>query len=126
MALSGNIDETELISSRKEVSAKPERELISSMKDLIECPVCLTLMYPSIHQCCNGHTVCVKCKARVGDSCPTCRQELGNIRCLALEKVAELLDLSCKFHDFGRQDIFSYHDRLCHEQICSFRPYKCP
>ncbi|KAJ7287902.1 hypothetical protein O6H91_Y134100 [Diphasiastrum complanatum] len=33
--------------------------------------------------------------------CPTCRYELGNIRCLALEKVAESLELPCRYQNLG-------------------------
>ncbi|XWS30759.1 hypothetical protein CRYUN_Cryun23aG0016600 [Craigia yunnanensis] len=38
-------------------------------------------------KCSNGHTMCSGCKPRVHNRCPTCRPELGNIRCLALEKI---------------------------------------
>ncbi|XP_028790979.1 E3 ubiquitin-protein ligase SINAT4 isoform X2 [Neltuma alba] len=65
----------------------------TSVHELLECPVCTNSMYPPIHQCHNGHTLCSTCKTRVHNRCPTCRQELGDIRCLALEKV---------FHCFGQ------------------------
>uniref|UniRef100_A0A494GAA7 RING-type domain-containing protein n=2 Tax=Pentapetalae TaxID=1437201 RepID=A0A494GAA7_SOLLC len=55
----------------------------TSVHDLLECPVCTNSMYPPIHQCHNGHTLCSTCKTRVHNRCPTCRQELGDIRCLA-------------------------------------------
>lgn len=76
-------------------------------------------------QCPNGHTLCSKCQTKVR-CCPICRHELGNIRCLALERVAESLELPCKYQIHGCQDIFPYHGRLRHEQNCRFRPYKCP
>ncbi|GLT88331.1 hypothetical protein SLE2022_063620 [Rubroshorea leprosula] len=94
--------------------------------ELLECPVCTDLMYPPIHQCPNGHTLCSNCKIRVRNCCPTCRNDLGNIRCLALEKVAESLELPCKYQSFGCHDIFPYHSKLRHEQHCHFRPYDCP
>ncbi|KAL9686590.1 hypothetical protein QQ045_030982 [Rhodiola kirilowii] len=37
----------------------------TSVRDLLECPVCLNSMYPPIHQCQNGHTLCSGCKPRV-------------------------------------------------------------
>uniref|UniRef100_A0A5B6ZSQ7 RING-type E3 ubiquitin transferase n=1 Tax=Davidia involucrata TaxID=16924 RepID=A0A5B6ZSQ7_DAVIN len=98
----------------------------SAVHDLLECPVCLNLMYPPIYQCPNGHTICLNCKAKVHNSCPICRLELGNIRCLALEKVAESLELPCIYQILGCQDIFPFHSRLRHEQNCRFRPYNCP
>ncbi|XP_009770383.1 E3 ubiquitin-protein ligase SINAT2-like [Nicotiana sylvestris] len=97
----------------------------TAVHELLECPVCMNLMYPPIHQCPNGHTLCLKCKTKV-HVCPICRHELGNIRCLALEKIAESLELPCRYQIFGCQDIFAYHSRLRHEQNCRFRPYNCP
>ncbi|KAK3428535.1 hypothetical protein EUGRSUZ_E00050 [Eucalyptus grandis] len=76
--------------------------------------------------CHNGHTLCSTCKTRVHNRCPTCRQELGDIRCLALEKVAESLELPCKYFSLGCPEIFPYYSKLKHEAICNFRPYSCP
>lgn len=77
-------------------------------------------------QCSNGHTLCSGCKPRVHNRCPTCRHELGNIRCLALEKVAASLELPCKYQSFGCIGIIPYYSKLKHESECSFRPYNCP
>ncbi|KAD3069052.1 hypothetical protein E3N88_36932 [Mikania micrantha] len=98
----------------------------TSVHELLECPVCTNSMYPPIHQCHNGHTICSTCKARVHNRCPTCRQELGDIRCLALEKVAESLEFPCKYNSLGCRGIFQYYSKLKHEAICNFRPYNCP
>ncbi|KAI3493411.1 hypothetical protein L1887_41800 [Cichorium endivia] len=97
----------------------------TSVHELLECPVCTNSMYPPIHQCHNGHTLCSTCKTRV-NRCPTCRQELGDIRCLALEKVAESLEFPCKYFPLGCPEIFPYYSKLKHELICNFRPYSCP
>ncbi|XP_021688192.2 E3 ubiquitin-protein ligase SINAT3 isoform X2 [Hevea brasiliensis] len=97
-----------------------------SVHELLECPVCTNSMYPPIHQCHNGHTLCSTCKTRVHNRCPTCRQELGDIRCLALEKVAESLELPCKYMSLGCPEIFPYYSKLKHEALCNFRPYNCP
>ncbi|KAG0471489.1 hypothetical protein HPP92_016035 [Vanilla planifolia] len=56
--------------------------------DLLECPVCSNSMFPPIQQCPSGHTICSECKNRVNNRCPICRKEIGDIRCLALEKLA--------------------------------------
>ncbi|KAH0719955.1 hypothetical protein KY284_004985 [Solanum tuberosum] len=98
----------------------------TSVHELLECPVCTNSMYPPIHQCHNGHTICSTCKERVHNRCPTCRQELGDIRCLALEKVAESLELPCKYGSLGCPVIFPYYSKLKHEAMCNFRPYNCP
>ncbi|PKA45739.1 E3 ubiquitin-protein ligase SINAT3 [Apostasia shenzhenica] len=86
----------------------------TSIHELLECP------------CHNGHTLCSTCKTRVHNRCPTCRQELGDIRCLALEKVAESLELPCKYSSLGCSGIFPYYSKLKHESQCNFRPYNCP
>ncbi|PKU64208.1 E3 ubiquitin-protein ligase SINAT2 isoform X1 [Dendrobium catenatum] len=98
----------------------------SSVHELLECPICTNSMYPPIYQCPNGHTLCSNCKLRVHNQCPTCRHELGNIRCLALEKVAGSLELPCKHQAMGCLGIFLYYEKLKHEQSCKFRPYNCP
>ncbi|KAM3324451.1 hypothetical protein P3S67_005603 [Capsicum chacoense] len=97
----------------------------SVVHELLECPVCMDPMHPPIQQCPNGHTLCVKCKSKV-HVCPICRHELGNIRCLALEKISESIELPCRYQIYGCQDIFTYHMSLLHEQNCKFRPYNCP
>ncbi|XP_031474937.1 E3 ubiquitin-protein ligase DIS1-like isoform X1 [Nymphaea colorata] len=105
---------------------KQSATVASNVRELLECPVCLNAMYPPIHQCSNGHTLCSGCKPRVHNKCPTCRHELGNIRCLALEKVAASLDLPCKYQGFGCMGVYPYYSKLKHESQCSFRPYNCP
>lgn len=77
-------------------------------------------------QCLNGHTLCSNCKLRVNNCCPTCGEELGDIRCLALEKVGESLLLPCKYGSLGCMEIFPYYRKAKHEAKCNFRPYNCP
>ncbi|KAG4164286.1 hypothetical protein ERO13_A13G005450v2 [Gossypium hirsutum] len=121
--------EYDMATSSAELRGSPLRKAATSLggnlgatstndvHELLECPVCLNLMYPPIYQVVsNGHTVCSICKARVHNSCPTCRNELGNIRCLALEKVAESLELPCRYQILGCHDIFPYYSKLKHEK----------
>ncbi|CAJ1958995.1 unnamed protein product [Sphenostylis stenocarpa] len=116
----------ELVNEPLQTALKPHGTVSSSVRELLECPVCLNAMYPPIHQCSNGHTLCSGCKPRVHDRCPTCRHELGNIRCLALEKVAASLELPCKYQGFGCMGIYPYYSKPKHESQCVFRPYNCP
>ncbi|RYR51639.1 hypothetical protein Ahy_A06g026615 isoform A [Arachis hypogaea] len=76
--------------------------------------------------CPNGHTLCSNCKIEVHNLCPTCHHDLENIRCLALEKVAESLELPCRYQSLGCHDIFPYYTKLKHEQNCRLRPFSCP
>ena len=93
---------------------------------MLVCKCWLTLWPTKMLQCHNGHTLCSTCKTRVHNRCPTCRQELGDIRCLALEKVAESLELPCKYYSLGCTEIFPYYSKLKHEGLCNYRPYSCP
>ncbi|KAF7148446.1 hypothetical protein RHSIM_Rhsim03G0004500 [Rhododendron simsii] len=108
------------------VGGKHGMPLSNIVHELLVCPVCSSLMYRPIHQCPNGHTLCSNCKIRVHNCCPTCRLDLGNIRCLALEKVAASLELPCRYQNLGCQDVLPYYSKLKHEQNCRLRPYNCP
>ncbi|XBI02490.1 hypothetical protein VPH35_131024 [Triticum aestivum] len=76
--------------------------------------------------CSNGQTICSECKPRVHNGRPTCRSELGNIRCLALEKVGASLDFMSKFQNFGCLGMYPYYCKLKHESECQYRPYTGP
>nr|AXO66325.1 ubiquitin protein ligase activity [Fraxinus mandshurica] len=120
------VDVGEHICDTAQSVLKPNVAVSSSVRELLECPVCLNAMYPPIHQCLNGHTLCSGCKPKVHNRCPSCRHELGNIRCLALEKVAASLELPCKYQSFGCMGIYPYYSKLKHESQCVFRPYNRP
>ncbi|PWA41771.1 hypothetical protein CTI12_AA549280 [Artemisia annua] len=70
-----------------------EKLVLNNVSELLECPVCLTIMSAPIYQCPNGHTLCSMCKFRVKNCCPICCTYMGSIRCLALEKVAKPLEV---------------------------------
>ncbi|CAJ2657401.1 unnamed protein product [Trifolium pratense] len=74
----------------------------------------------------DGILSSIHCKPRVHNRCPTSRHELGNIRCLALEKVASSFALPCKYKAFGCIGIYPYYDKSERESQCSYRPYNCP
>ncbi|KAJ3683793.1 hypothetical protein LUZ60_014020 [Juncus effusus] len=107
-------------------SPKPNLTDSSSVSDLLECPICLNAMFPPIHQCLNGHTICSDCKPKLHNLCPTCRHELGNIRCLALEKIASSLIIPCKYQNSGCPSKLPYYSMIEHESRCEMRPYNCP
>eukprot|EP00268_Persea_americana_P043493 TRINITY_DN4372_c0_g1_i2.p1 TRINITY_DN4372_c0_g1~~TRINITY_DN4372_c0_g1_i2.p1 ORF type:complete len:293 (+),score=44.40 TRINITY_DN4372_c0_g1_i2:371-1249(+) len=98
----------------------------SDIDGLLECPMCQNSMYPPIQQCPSGHTLCFECKSKFNNKCPSCRKEMGHIRCLALEKLAVSLQLPCKYHPLGCEEMFPYYSKLKHESQCVFRPYCCP
>jgi len=124
----------ELISSNEQASPQPKvphgkKSIVlrnSDIDGLLECPVCSNSMFPPIQQCPSGHTLCLSCKNKVNNKCPICRKEIGNIRCLALEKLALSLHLPCAYHHLGCEEMFPYYSKLKHEAQCVYRPYACP
>jgi len=71
---------------------KPEEpEFSQEVKEELECPVCLELMYPpiKIFQCGQGHALCGRCRPKCRN-CPTCRGPIIG-RATVLEKLAQSL-----------------------------------
>jgi hypothetical protein len=86
-----------MIQPGSEMEAIPLPEI----EEMVECPVCFQVPEsPPIYQCGNGHILCKTCKARLTD-CPTCRQPLGNSRCLVAEKLIEKIPVLCTFAKHG-------------------------
>ena len=73
----------------------PLRTMLASA---LECPVCLTLPNGEVHQCNEGHTVCIDCWRRIDPRCcPECRQLLPQSnRCRAAERAIAALDAACE------------------------------
>ncbi|KAJ4979835.1 hypothetical protein NE237_010615 [Protea cynaroides] len=105
---------------------KPHIPPNKGIDGIMECPVCRKSIFPPIHQCPGGHTLCSDCRPEVNNKCPVCRKEIGNIRCLALEKFAVSIPLPCRFHSLGCKVILPYYSKVKHEGQCIFRPYTCP
>ncbi|XP_071441311.1 E3 ubiquitin-protein ligase Siah1-like isoform X1 [Hetaerina americana] len=97
----------------------------ADLASLFECPVCFEYVLPPILQCHSGHLVCQSCRPMLS-CCPTCRGPLGNIRNLAMEKVASTVLFPCKFASSGCQLSFLHTEKIEHEEVCEFRPYLCP
>ncbi|KAK8651484.1 hypothetical protein V6N13_141085 [Hibiscus sabdariffa] len=119
----GNPSSSDDIMDSESVNSETES---SSFRELLECPVCVTPMYPPILQCSNGHALCSGCLPKLQNQCPTCRSKVGPMRCIELEKVAASHELHCKYQNMGCTAIYPYHSILKHEAQCSYRPYSCP
>ncbi|XP_022257051.1 E3 ubiquitin-protein ligase Siah1-like isoform X1 [Limulus polyphemus] len=92
----------------------------SDLVSLFECPVCFEFVLPPILQCQNGHLVCSTCRQKI-TCCPTCRAPIGNIRNLAMEKVASTVMFPCKYSASGCNAQLLHTDKQDHEEICEFR-----
>lgn len=101
---------------------------VSANEDLtsfFECPVCFDYVLPPIIQCSSGHLICQNCKPKL-NSCPTCRGPLGNIRNLAMEKVAQTIFFPCRYSQNGCHQRLLHTEKTEHEETCEYRPYQCP
>ena len=94
------------------------------LRDL-ECPVCMEYMVPPIKLCANGHHICSRCRERV-QSCPTCRVEFLDIRCLALESIVRRHKYPCANRQSGCLDLFSIEHIAKHQDACVYGTIKCP
>ena len=97
------------------VAAVAANSTNQDLASLFECPVCFDYVLPPIlqvrmkcslsasssfmtvsFQCHAGHLVCSNCRPKL-TCCPTCRGQLGgNIRNLAMEKVASTVMFPCR------------------------------
>ncbi|GFG33075.1 hypothetical protein Cfor_12100 [Coptotermes formosanus] len=65
--------------------------LLQSVVQLLECPVCFETVPPPAFQCGNGHVTCGRCRSRA-ERCPVCRVSFGpRARCLLSDKLYSLL-----------------------------------
>jgi len=105
-------------------SANPSNQDLVS---LFDCPVCFDYVLPPILQWCHaGHLVCSNCRPKL-TCCPTCRGQLGgNIRNLAMEKLASTVKFPCRYQSLGCGLSLLHTKKTDHEEDCDFRPVSCP
>jgi len=113
--------------------SEKEAEIITKIRELLECPVCFSMpSSPPVYRCQNGHTVCKSCKPRI-QNCPVCRvsllyignESLPRNRCMISEKIMGFLPKQCKFYRNGCRDKFKQDQLEAHERICSMKTISC-
>lgn len=102
-----------------------QEELDEKLLNFFECPVCNHFMKPPIFQCLAGHSLCNRCRPKLGQ-CPTCRAGFGNTRNYALESLSNGVRFPCTYRDQGCHTILPVSEINKHESECSLRPYGCP
>ncbi|XP_031338451.1 uncharacterized protein LOC116167266 [Photinus pyralis] len=100
-------------------------ELDEKLLSFFECPVCNNFMRPPIFQCLSGHSLCNRCRPKLGQ-CPSCRTGFGNTRNYALESMSNGIKFPCTYRDLGCNVVLSASDVNKHELECKVRPYNCP
>ncbi|TVU22140.1 hypothetical protein EJB05_31822, partial [Eragrostis curvula] len=111
-------------------------------QDTLECPICFDMFLDSIFQastrefiltsytfvlCTNGHGVCERCCDRAHGKCPFCREPIGEIRCLPLNKLIAGMVVPCAFRARGCTRGLTYAGKQIHENLfCQYAPWACP
>ena len=105
-----------------EEELESEKMRNDNMKQQIECPVCLEVPRKGpVYSCPNGHLVCQKCKR---ESCPTCREAMGETKSLVAVAVIESILHDCKY--FECVEKFPLNEIEEHEKYCKHRSVACP
>ena len=128
-------EKNELLKDKEELIKKCQTEnlkfknIISEMKDRIECQVCFFLPKKGpVPMCPNGHFICTKCKDKNRQegkvNCPTCQEPLGKIRSLLAKTVIENVRHKCDLE--GCQEMVPLIDYKKHQDNCDFRLILCP
>ena len=100
------------------------RNMMNSLKETLECPVCLTIVRSSpVPSCYNGHIVCSSCW-NLTHLCPLCRVNLhNNENCFSqtANTLLDLVTLSCQYEDEGCSFQGKKTEVERHQQDCLFR-----
>jgi len=116
--LNNQLKKTKAEKISKEEDLMSEKNKVNDLKKLIECPVCLDVPRKGpVFSCPNGHLVCSKCKR---ESCPTCREVMGENKSLVATAVIEKVLHECKFveceAEFPLQRI-EQHEKYCYHRL---------
>jgi len=99
-----------------------EEEKVKDLKKQIECPVCLEVPRKGpVYACLNGHLVCQNCKR---ETCPTCREAVGDNKSLVAVAVIERVLHDCKFVECEKEFALKHIEE--HEKNCEHRVVACP
>eukprot|EP00092_Neocalanus_flemingeri_P040014 GFUD01043583.1.p1 GENE.GFUD01043583.1~~GFUD01043583.1.p1 ORF type:complete len:449 (+),score=123.52 GFUD01043583.1:83-1429(+) len=114
--------DNETLKSEKNALDTKYTALTSTLRDEIECPVCLEVPTSGpVHVCPNGHFVCSKCK---DSHCPTCRVKMFSGKSLLAVKVIENVEHACRNEDCGK--FFPLEEYKLHLTSCLHRTVNCP
>ena len=100
------------------------RILMNSLNNILECPVCLTIVRTSpVPSCHNGHIMCSSCW-NLTHLCPLCRVKLHETeKCFSqtLNTLLQLVTLPCQYQDEGCKAMGSREQMEEHGKECMFR-----
>eukprot|EP00090_Calanus_glacialis_P035528 TRINITY_DN60641_c0_g1_i1.p1 TRINITY_DN60641_c0_g1~~TRINITY_DN60641_c0_g1_i1.p1 ORF type:complete len:318 (-),score=87.86 TRINITY_DN60641_c0_g1_i1:96-1049(-) len=100
------------------------RILMNSLNNILECPVCLTMVRTSpVPSCHNGHIMCSSCW-NLTHLCPLCRVKLHETeKCFSqtANTLLQLVTLPCQYQDEGCRAMGSREEMGQHAKECMFR-----
>ena len=92
----------------------------------MECVTCIEIPKDKpVYQCNNGHIHCSSCHDKITE-CPVCRIKLWDTRNVMAEKMLEKCSRPCTFNNSGCDTRLTEEPLKAHEEICTFKPVKCP
>lgn len=98
-------------------------KLVSTVRKVLECPVCLEMVTAPARTCVSGHVTCASCATKL-TSCGLCRQPMLREQPTCLNSLLEVLPRQCRYSDEGCKVVFAPEDSS-HEQFCGFRTMQC-
>ena len=102
------------------------RILMNSLNNILECPVCLTMVRTSpVPSCHNGHIMCSSCW-NLTHLCPLCRVKLHETeKCFSqtANTLLQLVTLPCQYQDEGCRAMGSREQMEQHARECMFKVF---
>eukprot|EP00092_Neocalanus_flemingeri_P034190 GFUD01037184.1.p1 GENE.GFUD01037184.1~~GFUD01037184.1.p1 ORF type:complete len:309 (-),score=74.15 GFUD01037184.1:114-1040(-) len=113
-----------------------KRNLMNSLKNILECPVCLTMVRSSpVPSCYNGHIVCSSCW-NMTHLCPMCRVKMHETeKCFSqtANSLLQLVTLPCQYEEEGcsykgkKVEVEQHQQNCLFKDVCQKEPLgKCP
>eukprot|EP00092_Neocalanus_flemingeri_P105605 GFUD01135394.1.p1 GENE.GFUD01135394.1~~GFUD01135394.1.p1 ORF type:complete len:301 (-),score=74.48 GFUD01135394.1:114-1016(-) len=112
------------------------KNLMNSLKAILECPVCLTMVRSSpVPSCYNGHIVCSSCW-NMTHLCPMCRVKMHETeKCFSqtANSLLQLVTLPCQYEEEGcsykgkKVEVEQHQQNCLFKDVCPKEPLgKCP
>lgn len=102
--------------------------LILDNRKVLHCSMCDGHLTVPIFQCENGHLACSFCCITLKrKECYSCQSTIGSSRCLAIEKILEVVRVKCQNSIYGCKETVTYskmHDHQIYD--CYYASCSCP
>ncbi|CAL8133605.1 unnamed protein product [Orchesella dallaii] len=97
---------------------------MTTIIELLKCPVCFEIPSESVFQCKYGHTFCKQCSVYL-KTCPQCRIQLGHekIRNRTLEQLLDVMDFNCPNKELGCVKVLKRDEITNHLKYCRYEPF---